>query len=111
VVVWSVKVEVFMAIEKEENLPYMVIPVEVEDGTQIECEVLAIFPVEGKQYIALIDKDNDDSDIWLYRFVPVGDEEFNIEDIEDDKEFELVEDAFNKMVESAEIDAVIDEKE
>jgi hypothetical protein len=111
VVVWSVKVEVFMAIEKEENLPYMVIPVEMEDGTQIECEVLAIFPVEGKQYIALIDKDNDDSDIWLYRFVPVGDEEFNIEDIEDDKEFELVEDAFNKMVESAEIDAVIDEKE
>jgi len=57
VVVWSVKVEVFMAIEKEENLPYMVIPVEMEDGTQIECEVLAIFPVEGKQYIALIDKD------------------------------------------------------
>ena len=100
-----------MAIEKEENLPYMVIPVEMEDGTQIECEVLAIFPVEGKQYIALIDKDNDDSDIWLYRFVPAGDEAFNIEDIEDDKEFELVEDAFNKMVESAEIDAVIDEKE
>ena len=100
-----------MAIEKEENLPYMVIPVEMEDGTQIECEVLAIFPVEGKQYISLIDKDNDDSDIWLYRFVAVGDEEFNIEDIEDDKEFELVEDAFNKMVESAEIDAVIDEKE
>ena len=100
-----------MAIEKEENLPYMVIPVEMEDGTQIECEVLAIFPVEGKQYIALIDKDNDDSDIWLYRFVPGGDEDFNIEDIEDDKEFELVEDAFNKMVESAEIDAVIDEKE
>ena len=100
-----------MAIEKEENLPYMVIPVDMEDGTQIEYEVLAIFPVEGKQYIALIDKDNDDSDIWLYRFVPVGDEEFNIEDIKDDKEFELVEDAFNKMVESAEIDAVIDEKE
>ena len=100
-----------MAIEQEENLPYMVIPVDMEDGTQIECEVLAIFPVWGRQYIALIDKDNDDSDIWLYRFVPVGDEEFNIEDIEDDKEFELVEDAFNKMVESAEIDAVIDEKE
>lgn len=100
-----------MAIEQEENLPYMVIPVDMEDGTKIECEVLAIFPVGGRQYIALIDKDNDDSDIWLYRFVPVGDEEFNIEDIDDDKEFELVEDAFNKMVESAEIDAVIDEKE
>ena len=100
-----------MAIEKEENLPYMVIPVDMEEGTQIEFEVLAIFPVGGRQYIALIDKDNDDSDIWLYRIVPVGDEEFNIEDIEDDKEFELVEDAFNKMVESAEIDAVIDEKE
>lgn len=100
-----------MGIEKDENLPYMVIPVEMEDGTSVDCETLAIFPVDGKQYIALIDKDNDDSDIWLYRFVPVGEEEFNIEDIESDGEFEKVEDAFNRMVEAAEIDTVIDEKE
>ena len=100
-----------MGIEKDENLPYMVIPIETEDGSEVECEVLAIFPVAGKQYIALIEKDNEDSDIWMYRFVPVGEEEFNIEDIEDDKEFEKVEDAFNQMVEAAEIDAVIDEKE
>lgn len=103
--------EVVMGIEKDENLPYMVIPIEMEDGSEVECEVLAIFPVDGKQYIALIDKDHEDSDIWMYRFVPVGEEEFNIEDIEDDKEFEKVEDAFNRMVEAAEIDAVIDEKE
>ena len=103
--------EVVMGIEKDENLPDMIIPIEREDGSEVECEVLAIFPVAGKQYIALIDKDNADSDIWLYRFVPVGEEEFNIEDIEDDKEFEKVEDAFNQMVEAAEIDAVIDEKE
>ena len=100
-----------MGIEKDESLPYMVITIEMEDGSEVECEVLAIFPVDGKQYIALIDKDHEDSDIWLYRFVPVGEEEFNIEDIEDDKEFEKVEDAFNQMVEAAEIDAVIDEKE
>ena len=100
-----------MGIEKDESLPYMVIPIEMEDGSEVECEVLAIFPVDGKQYIALIDKDHEDSDIWMYRFVPVGEEEFNIEDIEDDKEFEKVEDAFNQMVEAAEIDAVIDEKE
>ena len=103
--------EVVMGIEKDENLPYMVIPIEMEDGSEVECEVLAIFPVDGKQYIALIDKDHEDSDIWMYRFVPVGEEEFNIEDIEDDKEFEKVEDAFNQMVEAVEIDAVIDEKE
>ena len=103
--------EVVMGIEKDESLPYMVIPIEMEDGSEVECEVLAIFPVDGKQYIALIDKDHEDSDIWMYRFVPVGEEEFNIEDIEDDKEFEKVEDAFNQMVEAAEIDAVIDEKE
>ena len=103
--------EVVMGIEKDENLPYMVIPIEMEDGSEVECEVLAIFPVARKQYIALIDKDNEDSDIWMYRFAPVGEEEFNIEDIEDDKEFEKVEDTFNQMVEAAEIDAVIDEKE
>ncbi len=103
--------EIVMGIEKDESLPYMVITIEMEDGLEVECEVLAIFPVDGKQYIALIDKDHEDSDIWMYRFVPVGEEEFNIEDIEDDKEFEKVEDAFNQMVEAAEIDAVIDEKE
>ena len=103
--------EVVMGLEKEENLPDMVIPIELEDGSRVECETLAIFPTDGKQYIALIDKNNEDSDIWMYRFVPVGEEEFNIEDIEDDKEFEKVEDTFNQMVEAAEIDAVIDEKE
>lgn len=99
-----------MGVEKDENLPYMVIPVELEDGTQVECETLAIFPVDGRQYIALIDKDDEEGDIWLYRFVPVGEEEFNIEDIESDKEFEKVEAAFNQMVEEAEIDTITDEK-
>jgi len=79
-----------MGIEKDENLPYMVIPIEMEDGLEVECEVLAIFPVDGKQYIALVDKDNEDSDIWMYRFVPVGEEEFNIEDIEDAVEEKLL---------------------
>ena len=99
-----------MTAEEFKNLPYMVIPIELEDGKVVHCEVLSIFPVDGKQYIALIDKDNEDSEIWLYRFVPVGAEDFNIEDIESDKEFEKAEDYFNQMVESPEIDTIIDEK-
>lgn len=98
-----------MKMEKDENLPYMVIPVEDETGKSVECEVLAIYPAEGRQYIAMMDKNNPEAEVWLYRFVPLGEEEFNIEDIESDEEFERAETAFNDMVDSAEIDAVTEE--
>ena len=43
----------------------------LDDGTELHCSVIAIFPVEGQQYIALLpDKvieGYEEDDVFLYR--------------------------------------------
>jgi len=41
----------------------------LEDGSELICDVLAIFPVDDKNYIALLPQNDDpDAEIFLYRF-------------------------------------------
>ena len=96
--------------ESEELEEPMLLPVTLDDGTEVECEVLAIFPVknlpdgEAAQYTAEL------SDIFLYRFVPVGSEEFHLEGIEDDEEYEAVTDVFDMLLDDAEFDSMMEEE-
>ena len=78
--------------DEEENY----ITLEFDDGVSIECEILGIFEVEGKEYIALIPDDGTD-DVYLYSYKEINEEEFEILDIEDDAEFAKVKDAFEKI--------------
>lgn len=94
--------------EEKPNLPDMSISVTMDDGKEVMCEVLTIFPLKKKQYIALLPPEDVAENIWLYRFVPVGKEEFNVEGIEDDKEFEEVAAEFDRMVENSELDTILD---
>ena len=72
----------------------------LEDDTELECAILAIYPAGDRSYIALMPMDEDgeleeDSDVLLYRYIDNGeDEEPELENIEDDDEFERVADAF-----------------
>ena len=63
---------------------------------EIECEIMGIFDVEGKEYIALI-PDDDTDDVYLYGYKEVSEEEFELIDIEDDDEFEKVAAEFDKI--------------
>ena len=72
------------------------ITLEFEDGAEIECEIMGIFDVDGKEYIALI-PDDDTDDVYLYGYKEVNDEEFELIDIEDDAEFEKVAAEFDKI--------------
>ena len=72
------------------------ITLEFEDGKEIECEIMGIFEVEGKEYIALI-PDDDTDDVYLYGFKEIDDEEFELIDIEDDAEFEKVAAEFDRI--------------
>ena len=62
---------------------------EFDDGTTAECEILGIFEVEGKEYIALLPDDGSE-DVYLYGYKEIGDEEFELVDIVDDAEFDKV---------------------
>ncbi len=74
-----------------------VITLEFDDGVEVECEIMGVFDYEGKEYIALIPDDGSD-DVYIYGYKEVGDDEFELVDIEDDAEFEKVVAEFDKIV-------------
>ena len=90
-----------MAANKSKDEAYddepMVVTLEYEDGTEIETEVMGIFEVDGKEYIALI-PDDDSDDVYLYGYTEVGDDEFELLDIEDEAEFEKVVREFDALM-------------
>ena len=80
------------AIEEEAEF----ITLEFEDGTEVEAEIMGIFDVDGKEYIALI-PDDDSDDVYLYGYKEVSEEEFELIDIEDDAEFDKVVKVFEEL--------------
>lgn len=67
-----------------------------EDDEEVECQVLGVFEVEDKEYIALLPSDEDE--ILLYEYKD-SDEEFDLIPIEDDEELELVSKAYFELFE------------
>ena len=78
----------------------MVVTLEYDDGTEVETEVMGIFEVDGKEYIALI-PDDDSDDVYLYGYAEMGDEEFELVDILDEAEFEKVVKEFDALMDAA----------
>ena len=74
-----------------------VITLEFDDGAEVECEIMGVFDYNGKEYIALIPYDGTD-DVYIYGYKEVGDDEFELVDIEDDAEFEAVVAEFDKIM-------------
>ena len=80
---------------------------DLDDGGKLECIVLNVFPVNNREYIALLPMNDEghveeDAQIFLYRFEELGDDEVKLETIEDDDEFELVSDYFDEMLDEQE---------
>ena len=76
----------------------------LENDQELECAVLTIFETDGREYIALLpldeSGDNDDGQVYLYRFIDNGeDEEPGLENIIEDEEFDRVCEAFNDWME------------
>ena len=84
----------------------MYVTLDLDDGTQLECEVLTIFDVGEQDYIALLpNPDSDDSEeVYIYRYSE--DEEGNpsLDNIEDDDEYEAVADRFDELLDEAAFD-------
>ena len=79
---------------EEEN---EIITLEFDDDQEIECEIMGVFDCDGKEYIALIPHDDSD-DVYLYGYKEVGDDEFELIDIEDDAEFDKVVKEFDAIM-------------
>ena len=100
--------------DHEHEQDHMNVTLTLDDGTELECAVLCIFPVEDKDYIALVPVDNEDEEegeIFLYRFIEHENEEIELLNIENDEEFEAVSDAFDELMDNEEFDEMFDEDE
>ena len=76
------------------------VTLEFDDGESVECEIMGVFDVQGKEYIALIPEDDSD-DVYIYGYKEVDDDEFELIDIEDDSEFDKVVKEFDKLIAEA----------
>ncbi len=88
----------------------MTVDIELEDGTSLNCEVVTILNVSGKDYIALLpenQEDEEESEVWFYEYSENPDdpdEEPVLTYIENDEEYEAVADAFDEFLDACEFD-------
>ena len=84
----------------------------LDDDTELECAVLTIYEVDGKEYIALLpmdDAENEDGDVYIYRYAEV-DGEPTLDNIEDDDEYEAAADGFDEWLDEQEFEELDDEE-
>lgn len=91
----------------------MIVTLELDNGS-VNCAVVTIITVEDKDYIALMPLDengeNEDGEVWFYGYKENPDdpnEEPELIYIEDDAEYEKVEEAFDEYLDNCEFDELI----
>ena len=91
----------------------MTVTLELDDG-DVDCAVVTILTVDEKDYIALMPLDengeNEDGEVWFYGYKENKDdpnEEPELIYIEDDAEYEKVEEAFDEYLDNCEFDELI----
>ena len=97
-----------------ENDEEMTVTLTLDDGTELECVVLTIFEAGEKEYIALLPLDGreaEDGVVYLYRYVEDINGNPDLENIDSDEEYEIVADAFDELLDSAEYDELVSEDE
>jgi len=85
----------------------------LDNDEEIECAVLTIYSVDEKEYIALLpldeEGDNEDGEVYIYRYVETEDGEPTLENIEDDDEYEAAADAFDEWLDEQEFEDMEEE--
>lgn len=92
----------------------MTVTLSLDDG-DVDCAVVTILEVNGKDYIALLPLDengngNEDGEVWFYGYSENKEnpnEEPVLDYIDDDDEYEAVADAFDEFLDNAEFDEIL----
>ena len=80
-----------------------ILTLSLDDGTEMECEVIGIVEANGNDYIALLpmdaDEESEEGNVYLFRYSEDENGEVDLQSIEDDAEFEAASAAFDAMLE------------
>lgn len=92
------------------------VTLDLDDGSQVECEILTIFDIGEQDYIALLPLDekgepNEDGEVFIYRYSEDADGNPSLENIQSDEEYEAVSDRFDELLDEAEYDELAKDDE
>ena len=97
------------------NEEEVTVTLSLDDGRELECIALGIFEAGGREYIALLPaeetEDEDEGDVYLYRYSETEDGEPQLDNIESDEEYEIASEAFDEMLDGMEFDELVGEDE
>lgn len=100
-----------MSNEKETILTEDTITLILEDNTEVECDILAIFPIKEQFYVALMPQTQlegfEEDAYFFFRYESDG-TEVEITEIESDEEWEAVEDKFEELLDEEEFNNMED---
>lgn len=89
----------------------------LDDGSEIECEILTIFDIEDQSYIVLEpsetanNPDAEEAEIFVYRYFEDNNGNYSLENIEDDDEYELVSDRLDELMDESYYDSLDEDDE
>lgn len=91
----------------------IMVTLDLDDGSQVQCEILTIFTVNDQDYIALLPLDasgepNDDGEVYIYRYAEDEEGTPSLANITDDEEYEAVADRFDEWLDEAEFNDMED---
>lgn len=96
----------------------MTVELELDGGEKVTCAIITILTVDKKDYIVLLpldeDGNNDEGEVWFYRYFEDENDpnsEPSLDYIDNDDEYEKVEDAFDEYLDNVEFDEVVNEDE
>lgn len=86
------------------------------DNGEVECEILTIFEAGGRDYIALMPlnpdgTENDEGEVYLYRYAEDAEGLPQINIIDDDAEYEIAADRFDEFLDENLYEEMDDEEE
>ena len=97
--------------EKDTIITEDTISLMLDGGKEVECDILAIFPVKEQFYIALIPQTPlegyEEGEYFLYRYSSDG-ENVELSDIESEEELEAAEDKFEELLDEEEFNSMED---
>ena len=84
------------------------------DDSELECRVLTILEVNGRDYAALLPLSGpaaEANEVYMYRYSVRDGEDPVLESIETDEEYDAVSDAFDEYMDSLEFEELLSDDE
>ena len=96
-------------INENEEFDEPTVSMTLEDGTELECDVIAIFPVDDRDYIALLPNKPvdgyEENEVFLYRYAELEGDDIELTQIETEEEYEDFADAFDELLDEEEFNS------